>query len=88
LSVYVERLTDPTTTTSRYHFFNKDIHNNDIRFCEEQFTRMPDIHIHKQRERIIDAEHLSVIIAWNPEVQQRYDILKKKFQSEIEKTIR
>lgn len=88
LSVYVEKLIDPTTTTSRYHFFNKDIHNNDIRFCEEQFTHMPDIQIHKQRERIIDEEHLSIIIERNPEVQKKYDILKEKFQSELEKTIR
>ena len=59
-----------------------------MRFCEEQFTHMPDIQIHKQRERVIDTEHLSIIIEWNPEVQQKYDILKKKFQSELEKIIR
>lgn len=88
VSVYVEKLTDPTTTKSRYHFFNKDTNNKDMRFCEEQFTHMPDIHIHKQRERIIDTEHLSIIMEWNPEAQKKYDILKQKFQSEIEKIIR
>jgi hypothetical protein len=39
-------------------------------------------------EKIIDEEHLSIIIERNPEVQKKYDILKKKFQSEFKKTIR
>ena len=65
-----------------FHFFNKDKQNISIRFCEEQFTFTKVLK--KKQEKPITKWWIDVLLDISPESKQRYEILKEKFQKEIQ----
>ena len=85
LSVFAEKISGENNHTW-YHFFNKNRENIPIHFCEEQFAY--ERILARKKERPVHQDQIDVLLEWHPEVKSRYDILKKRFQSELEKTIR
>ena len=69
-----------------YHYFNKNQQNIAIRFCEEQFAY--EKILAKTPERPLNQDKIDIIFAWNPEVKHKYEILKKKFEEEMQKVFR
>jgi len=68
-----------------YHYFNKDIQNTPIRFCEEQFAYEKILVSTNKRksERKISKEWREVILEMSPKTKQRYEIFKHRFEEEI-----
>ncbi|MFA7298463.1 MAG: hypothetical protein WC010_02340 [Candidatus Absconditabacterales bacterium] len=85
LDIYAEKVRLDNDFNA-YHFFNKDTNNQDIRFCEEQFDN--EKILTKKRQRPMNKERMEIILERNPEVNQRYNILKQRFQEEIKKIFR
>jgi hypothetical protein len=63
-----------------YQYFNKNKEES-FRFCKEQFDH--DQILNTENERPVDEERMDVLLELHPDIKQRYEILKKKFQEEI-----
>ncbi len=79
-SVYAEKITIDADRTG-YHYFNKDMQNIPLNFCEEQFAH-ENITARKD-ERLLDKNRIDVILKFHPEIKQQYEILKQRFEEEI-----
>gem|GEM_PF-1851128 len=86
MDVRVEKLNNPVLSPRlRNHFYNKDKNSNDIRLCEEQLKHK--FLIKRQKQKKLDDNHIELIFEWNPIINKQYNILKKNFQTEIEKIL-
>ena len=80
LSVFAEKITNEHNRIG-HHFFNKDTENIPIRFCEEQFAYEKILARH--RERPLNEERIEFLLERHPEIKQRYELFKKKFETEL-----
>lgn len=56
-----------------------------IRFCEEQFAH--EKIIAKKSARNVSSGGITVLLEHNPELKQRYEILKNNFKEQLQKII-
>jgi len=85
LDVYAEKVRLDSDFND-YHYFNKNKQNASIRFCEEQF--LYEKIISKTSERPLPKDRIEILLERSPEIKQRYEIIKKKFEEEIASVFR
>ena len=84
LSVCMKKVKVSNILWTRYHFFNKN-NNNDVRFCDEQFTYTTIVETKETKK--YDNKHIDIIFERYPKFKQQYGTLKQIFQTEINKIL-
>lgn len=83
-SVYAEELI--LHDTKEYHYFNKNEKDISYRFCEEQFAH--EKVLARKEARLLNKDQVNVLLERHPETKIKYEILKNKFQNQIQSSLK